>query len=82
MGWVSGARLTAASSQAGALGILAGGTMTLAELERAVNEVTEATGFPLVVPDDLAESRLPTEEELRIVREVLDPSELRRSEVK
>ena len=47
-----------------------------------VDEVTEATGFPLVVPDDLAESRLPTEEELRIVREVLDPSELRRSEVK
>jgi len=49
MGWVSGPRLTAASSQAGALGILAGGTMTLAELERAVNEVKERTDRPFGV---------------------------------
>jgi acyl CoA:acetate/3-ketoacid CoA transferase beta subunit len=47
-----------------------------------VDEVTEATGFPLVVPDDVGESRLPTDEELRLVREVLDPSGLRTSEVK
>src|SRR2546423_10850590 len=49
MGWVSGPRLTAASSQAGALGILAGGTMTLDELERAVNEVKERTDKPFGV---------------------------------
>jgi NAD(P)H-dependent flavin oxidoreductase YrpB (nitropropane dioxygenase family) len=49
MGWVSGARLTAASSQAGALGILAGGTMTLDELERAINEVKERTDRPFGV---------------------------------
>jgi acyl CoA:acetate/3-ketoacid CoA transferase beta subunit len=48
----------------------------------AVEDVIEATGFPLVVPDDLDETRLPTGEELRLVREVLDPSGLRRSEVK
>jgi acyl CoA:acetate/3-ketoacid CoA transferase beta subunit len=48
----------------------------------AVEDVTEATGFPLVVPDDLDETRLPTDEELRLVREVLDPTGLRRSEVK
>jgi acyl CoA:acetate/3-ketoacid CoA transferase beta subunit len=47
-----------------------------------VDDVAEATGFPLVVPEDVAESRLPTDEELRLVREVLDPSSLRRSEVK
>jgi acyl CoA:acetate/3-ketoacid CoA transferase beta subunit len=47
-----------------------------------VEEVVEATGFPLVVPDDLDETRLPTDEELRLVREVLDPTGLRRSEVK
>jgi acyl CoA:acetate/3-ketoacid CoA transferase beta subunit len=47
-----------------------------------VEDVIEATGFPLVVPDDLDETRLPTHEELRLVREVLDPSGLRRSEVK
>jgi acyl CoA:acetate/3-ketoacid CoA transferase beta subunit len=48
----------------------------------AVEDVIEATGFPLVVPDDLDETRLPTDEELRLVREVLDPTGLRRSEVK
>jgi hypothetical protein len=47
-----------------------------------VDEVTEATGFPLVVADDVGESRLPADEELRLVREVLDPSGLRTSEVK
>ncbi|HEY3702846.1 MAG TPA: CoA-transferase [Acidimicrobiales bacterium] len=47
-----------------------------------VEEVVEATGFSLEVPDDVAESRLPTDEELRLVRELLDPSGLRRSEVK
>ena len=35
----------------------------------------ELTGFPLVVPDDVPESRLPTDEELRLIREVLDPDE-------
>jgi acyl CoA:acetate/3-ketoacid CoA transferase beta subunit len=48
----------------------------------AVEDVIEATGFPLVVPDDLDETRLPTDEELRLVREVLDPTGLRSSEVK
>ena len=48
----------------------------------AVEDVIEATSFPLVVPDDLDETRLPTDEELRLVREVLDPTGLRRSEVK
>jgi acyl CoA:acetate/3-ketoacid CoA transferase beta subunit len=47
-----------------------------------VDQVTEATGFPLVVPDDLEATRLPTDEELGLVREVLDPTGLRRSEVK
>jgi NAD(P)H-dependent flavin oxidoreductase YrpB (nitropropane dioxygenase family) len=39
MGWVSGARLTAATANAGALGILASATMDLDELRRAVGEV-------------------------------------------
>ncbi len=47
-----------------------------------VDEVVEATGFPLDVPEDLAESRRPTPEELDVVREVLDPMGLRGSEVK
>jgi acyl CoA:acetate/3-ketoacid CoA transferase beta subunit len=46
-----------------------------------VDEVVEATGFALVVPEDVPESRLPTAEELRLIREVIDPAELRHTEV-
>lgn len=49
MGWVSGARLTAATSQAGGLGILASATMTLAELRQAILEVKERTARPFGV---------------------------------
>ena len=47
-----------------------------------VDEVVAATGFELVVPDDIPETRLPTDEELRVIREVLDPNGLREAEVK
>jgi acyl CoA:acetate/3-ketoacid CoA transferase beta subunit len=46
-----------------------------------VDEVIAATGFELVVPDDVAETRLPTDEELQLIREVLDPNGLRAAEV-
>jgi NAD(P)H-dependent flavin oxidoreductase YrpB (nitropropane dioxygenase family) len=49
MGWVSGARLTAATAQAGGLGILASATMTLDQLDRAVREVRERTDKPFGV---------------------------------
>jgi NAD(P)H-dependent flavin oxidoreductase YrpB (nitropropane dioxygenase family) len=49
MGWVSGARLTAATSAAGGLGILAAVTMTDAELRQAVREVKERTDKPVGV---------------------------------
>jgi hypothetical protein len=42
----------------------------------------EATGFKLVIPDDVPETRLPTPEELTLLREVLDPKGLRDREVK
>jgi acyl CoA:acetate/3-ketoacid CoA transferase beta subunit len=45
-----------------------------------VEEVQEATGFALHV-DGVTESRLPTDEELRLIREVLDPKGLRDKEV-
>jgi acyl CoA:acetate/3-ketoacid CoA transferase beta subunit len=38
-----------------------------------VDEVVSATGFELVVPDDVPESRLPTDDELRLLRERIDP---------
>ena len=49
MGWVAGPRLVAATSNAGALGILAAGTMTFSELRAAVAEVKERTDEPFGV---------------------------------
>jgi acyl CoA:acetate/3-ketoacid CoA transferase beta subunit len=44
-------------------------------------DVVAATGFELVVPDDVPETRLPTGEELRWIREVIDPLGLGEKEV-
>ena len=38
-----------------------------------VDEVVAATGFELVIPDDVPETRVPTDDELRLFREVIDP---------
>ena len=45
-----------------------------------VEEVVEATGFELVVPDEVPESRPPADIELHLIREVLDPRGLRKAE--
>ena len=49
MGWVSGASLTSATSDAGGLGILAAATMTLPELEQAIAKVKSRTDKPFGV---------------------------------
>jgi len=49
MGWVSGAGLTSATSQAGGLGILAAATMTFRELQEAIAKVKDRTGKPFGV---------------------------------
>jgi NAD(P)H-dependent flavin oxidoreductase YrpB (nitropropane dioxygenase family) len=49
MGWVSGARLTAATSAAGAFGILAAVTMTPEQLQSQVREVRDRTDRPFGV---------------------------------
>lgn len=49
MGWVAGARLTAATSAAGGLGIIASATMTVAELGHAVAAVRDRTDRPFGV---------------------------------
>jgi acyl CoA:acetate/3-ketoacid CoA transferase beta subunit len=46
-----------------------------------VDDVLGATGFELVVPADVPMSRLPTPEELRLIREVIDPEDAREREV-
>jgi NAD(P)H-dependent flavin oxidoreductase YrpB (nitropropane dioxygenase family) len=49
MGWVSGATLTAATSAAGGLGILASATMTFEELSAAIAKVQQRTDRPFGV---------------------------------
>ncbi|MCO6005083.1 CoA-transferase [Actinoallomurus purpureus] len=46
-----------------------------------VDEVTTATGFDLVVPPYVPATPVPDAEQLRIIREVLDPKDLREREV-
>ncbi len=46
-----------------------------------VDEVVEATGFELAVPATVPETRLPTPEEVELIRSVLDPRGLRDREV-
>jgi acyl CoA:acetate/3-ketoacid CoA transferase beta subunit len=59
-----------------------GGTMRLVSVHPGVTveQVQAATGFELHV-DEVVETRLPTDEELRLIREVLDPKCLRDKEV-
>ncbi len=58
-------------------------TMRLRSLHPGVSleQVTEATGFALTVPDEVPFTREPTEAELRLIREVIDPRGLREREV-
>ncbi|MFF8230255.1 CoA-transferase subunit beta [Streptomyces caelestis] len=46
-----------------------------------LEQVREATGFELAVPDEVPPTREPTAEELRLIREVLDPAGTRTREV-
>jgi glutaconate CoA-transferase subunit B len=47
-----------------------------------VQQVLDATGFSPVVPDEVPESAPPTAEELRVLREVVDPLGTRQTEFK
>ncbi|WP_129292647.1 NAD(P)H-dependent flavin oxidoreductase [Streptomyces lydicus] len=49
MGWVAGPRLVSAAAEAGALGILASATMTVAQLRTAIREVASRTDAPFGV---------------------------------
>jgi acyl CoA:acetate/3-ketoacid CoA transferase beta subunit len=46
-----------------------------------VKDVIAATGFALVIPDQVEETRAPTAEELRLLREVIDPTGLGKKEL-
>jgi acyl CoA:acetate/3-ketoacid CoA transferase beta subunit len=46
-----------------------------------VDEVVAATGFELAIDGEVPESRMPSESELRLIREVLDPAGSREREL-
>ncbi|AZP17064.1 CoA-transferase subunit beta [Streptomyces aquilus] len=58
-------------------------SMRLASLHPGVSveQVTEATGFPLSLPSEVPYTREPTAQELKLIREVLDPAGARAREV-
>ena len=45
-----------------------------------IDEIVTSTGFELLIPDGIEETRIPTKEELKLIREVIDPHSLRKSE--
>lgn len=47
----------------------------------SVDEIVAATGFALAMAPSVEETRAPTEEELRLIREVIDPSDQRHVEL-
>lgn len=59
-------------------------TMRLCSLHPGVtvDQVVEATSFALTIPSDVPHTREPTAEELRLVREGIDPAGLRDREVR
>ncbi|MFF7728953.1 CoA-transferase subunit beta [Streptomyces sp. NPDC008001] len=61
-----------------------GRTMRVRSLHPGVTaeELRAATGFPLEVPAGVPRTRRPTAEELRLIREVIDPDGLRAGEVR
>ncbi|MFI0793876.1 NAD(P)H-dependent flavin oxidoreductase [Micromonospora rubida] len=79
MGWVSGARLTSATANAGGLGILASATMSLVELESAIRETKELTEAPFGVnlradaPDILDRVALLIRERVKVASFALAP---------
>jgi NAD(P)H-dependent flavin oxidoreductase YrpB (nitropropane dioxygenase family) len=81
MGWVSTPELTAATANAGALGILAAGTLTLAETDAAIARTRELTGKPFGVnlrgdaPDVAERAGLLVRHGVRVASFALAPAE-------
>jgi NAD(P)H-dependent flavin oxidoreductase YrpB (nitropropane dioxygenase family) len=81
MGWVSTPELTAATANAGALGILAAGTLTLAETDAAIVRTRELTGRPFGVnlrgdaPDLADRARLLVKHGVRVASFAMAPDE-------
>ena len=46
----------------------------------SLDDVLAATPFELAVPEDVPASRLPTDDELHLIRDVIDPKGIRKHE--
>ncbi|MFX0038993.1 MAG: hypothetical protein ACFFCY_01760 [Promethearchaeota archaeon] len=46
-----------------------------------IDQVNESTGFELIIPNNLKETHPPTEKELKLLREKVDPLKIRKLEV-
>ena len=81
MGYVSGARLAAAVSEAGGLGIIASATMSPAQLRSAIKEVQARTGAPFAVnlradaPDARERAEMIIAEKVPAASFALDPTQ-------
>jgi NAD(P)H-dependent flavin oxidoreductase YrpB (nitropropane dioxygenase family) len=82
MGWVSGPALTAATSNAGGLGVMAASTMDYDELVAAIRDVRTRTDKPFGVnlrsdaPDAEARIDLLIQEDVRVASFAMAPSEV------
>lgn len=81
MGYVSGPELTAATAEAGGLGILASATLTVAETRTAIHAIRERTDAPFGVnmrgdaPDVLERGELLVREGVKVASFALAPDE-------
>jgi NAD(P)H-dependent flavin oxidoreductase YrpB (nitropropane dioxygenase family) len=81
MGWVAGPRLTAATSNAGGLGILASGTMDFEQLRAAITDTRSRTDAPFGVnlrsdaPDATARCDLLIHEGVKVASFALAPDQ-------
>ena len=81
MGWVSTPELTAATANAGALGILASATLTLAETDAAISSTKDLTDRPFGVnlrgdaPDVVERARLLVKHGVKVASFALAPKE-------
>lgn len=81
MGWVSGVELTAATSEAGGLGILAAATLSLAEMEAAIDDLGSKTSKPFGVnlrsdtPDAAERIEMLIEKKVRLASFAAAPKE-------
>jgi len=48
----------------------------------SLDDVVASTGFPLIIPADVPQTRAPSEDELTLIRDVLDPKGARKAELR